>query len=165
MEIIDGETGEVIAQEKVEESYTREGRRVIGKEFPNPIPMEPPIGYVPYEPIHEQIRRMVLAEAHRQRQEEAGEELDNEEEADDFDVGDDFDPSTPYEENHEPTDPWPMSRAARELEQAIHERRSQGRIDLLRQELEALQNGQPWPPVKLDDKPPGGAGGETPPSV
>lgn len=102
MDIIDGETGEVVSPEEVAYAYTREGRKVIGKEYPNPTPMEPPIGYIPSRPLHEQIREMVLREIS-----EAADraDADTEEEANDFDVGDDFDPTSPYEIGFEPTAP------------------------------------------------------------
>lgn len=161
VEIVDGETGEVISMETVEYAYTREGRREIGKEYPSPIPMEPPIGYVPAKPIHEQIREMVMRELSAQA---ADQDMETMEEADDFDVGDDYDPSTPYEEVFEPTDPWPASRAVQVLEQRISERRNAGRIDSLKAELAALENGQPWPPASSSVMDSGGGGGAKPPS-
>lgn len=152
------EDGQPISQALVEFSYTRDGRHLIGTEFPNPVPVEAPISQAPYEDIWVTIRRMVLEQAAR----DAGgpEEFESEEEANDFEVGDDFDPSSPWEEVHEPTDPWPMSSAARQLEQAIAEKRNQGRISVLQDELDALQNGKPWPPVD----PAAGGGGAQPPS-
>lgn len=143
--------GVVVPAGLVEYAYTREGRKEVGKEFPNPVPMEAPIGQVPHEPIWEMIKRMVLEHARK----EAGgeEEMETEAEADDFQVGDDYDPSSPWEEHHEPTDPWPMSSAARQLEQAIAEKRNQGRIAVLQEELEALQQGKEWPPKPVESGP------------
>lgn len=141
------EDGEPVSAALVEYSYTRDGRRAIGVEFPNPVPVEAPLGSEPHEPIWETIKRMVLDGARRAKEESEEEEYETEEEANDFDVGDDFDPASPWEEHHEPTDPWPMSSAARQLEQAIHEKRSQGRIAILKEELEALQQGKEWPPA------------------
>lgn len=138
--------GELISQALVEYSYTREGRKVIGVEFPNPIPVEAPIPQTPYEDIWVTIRRMVLDQARVQAQ--GPEEFESEEEANDFEVGDDFDPASPWEEVHEPTDPWPMSSAARQLEQSIMEERNKGRITILQEELDALRTGKPWPPEK-----------------
>lgn len=138
--------GEPISQALLEYSYTREGRREIGVEFPNPIPVEAPISQQPYEDVWVTIRRIVLDQAAREASASNEEEMETEEEANDFDVGDDFDPASPWEEVHEPTDPWPMSSAARQLEQAIHEKRSQGRIAILKEELDALQQGKEWPP-------------------
>lgn len=101
--------GEVLSAETVAFSYTRQGRHEIGKEYPNPTPMEPPIGYVPSVPIYEQIRQMVRRELSQAAADEGFETM---EEADDFDVDDDFDPSTPYEEAFEPQSPWPPSSEA-----------------------------------------------------
>lgn len=166
-ELYDGDSrlttadGEPISQALLEYSYTREGRREIGVEFPNPIPVEAPISQAPYEDIWVTIRRMVLSQAQAEAMSDMNDQMESEEEANDFDVGDDYDPSSPWEEVHEPSDPWPMSTAARQLEQAINEKRSQGRIAILQEELEALQQGKPWPP----EAPAGGAGGQQPPSV
>lgn len=105
LEFTHPQTGEVYkGLELVEFAYTREGRRVFGQELPNPQPIDPPIGFVPEEPIADQIRRQVLR-ALAARDEE--EEFEDEEEADDFDVGDDYDPSSPWEEHFEPEGPWP----------------------------------------------------------
>lgn len=146
MEIVN-EDGEVIDQDTVEFSYTRKGRHELGKEYPDPRPMEAPLGQAPYEDIWVTIKRMVLDHAKMQAEKEGDEEFDSEDEANDFDVGDDFDPASPWEEHHEPTDPWPMSTAARELEQRIIEHRNKGRIDDLKLELQALQEGKEWPPA------------------
>lgn len=125
--------GEVLDADFVRFAYTREGRRSIGKEFPNPVPLEPPLGFVPQKPIHEQIRDMVVAQLSAQAA-EAGEETM--EEADDFDVGEDFDPHSPYELDFEPTEAWP------------------GRPDIIAAEeaaLDAAGGGGAQPP---GDKPP-----------
>lgn len=159
MDII-SEDGEIISPETVEYAYTRDGRKEIGKEYPNPVPLELPLGQQPYEDIWVTMKRMVLDHARQQLAMEQDDDLETEDEANDFEVGDDFDPASPWEESFEPTDPWPMSTAARELEQRIHEARSTGRIAELKQELEALQNGQPWPPIEPDR----GGGGAEPPS-
>lgn len=147
------EDGEPVSQALLEYSYTRDGRREIGVEFPNPIPVEAPISQQPYEDIWVTIRRMVLDHAAREAS-SGDDEMETEEEANDFDVGDDFDPASPWEEVHEPTDPWPMSAAARQLEQAIHEKRAQGRIAILKEELEALEQGKEWPPAPPPPPPP-----------
>lgn len=97
------ETGEVlVGMDVVRFAYTREGRRVVGLEFPNPTPVDPPLGFVPEEPLHEQIRRRVLNEL---RLQQLGDESDTPDEADDFDVGDDYDPNSPYE--LDAFDEWP----------------------------------------------------------
>lgn len=156
MDIVDRETGQVLSPEEVEFAYTREGRHKVGKEYPNPEPLAPPIGWVPQKPIHEQIRDMVLREISAAAESEG---METAEEADDFEVGDDYDPSTPYEEYFEPVDPWPASRAVAELESKIAEKRAGSRITALRAELEALENGRPWPP----EPPAAGGGGAQPP--
>lgn len=115
-EVIDRETGEVIPPDMIAFAYTREGRRAVGREFPNPTPVAPPIGFVPQKPIYEQIRDMVQNEMSRRAQDEEQESF---EEADDFEVGDDYDPSSPYEEQFEPEDPWPPRAAVADAEAAV----------------------------------------------
>jgi len=141
------EDGEIISKETVEFAYTRQGRHEIGKEYPNPTPIAPPIGFVPSDPVHEVIARMVMRGVAEQIARERGEDFESPEEADDFEVGDDFDPEAPYEHDFEPTQPWPASRAVEELTRAINEERNRSRIGALQAELEALQNGRPWPPA------------------
>lgn len=161
------EDGEPISQALVEWSYTREGRHQVGVEFPNPIPVEAPLQGQPHEPIWEMIKRMVLDHARREKEGTEEEEFETEEEANDFDTGDDYDPQSPWEEHHEPQDPWPMSSAARQLEQAIAEKRNAGRIAVLQEELEALQQGKEWPPAPPPApaaSPPGPTGGTNPAS-
>lgn len=96
--------GEVLTIDQVAFAYSRQGRKEIGREYPSPIPMEPPLGYVPSKPLFEQIRDMVQRELSSVA---LSQERESFEDADDFDVDDDFDPSTPYEELFEPTAPWP----------------------------------------------------------
>lgn len=68
----------------------------LGQEMPDPLPLEPPVGYQPRESLTEQIRRMVRSERLAVLAEEDGRETF--EESDDFDIPDDpVDPSTPYE--------------------------------------------------------------------
>lgn len=69
-------------------------------ELLNPVPMEPPLGYIKQPSLSEQIRDMVRSERLRQEAEGAG--FESFTDADDFDVGDDYDPSSPYEEIFEP---------------------------------------------------------------
>lgn len=71
-----------------------------GKEYPDPTPMAPPIGFIKQPTLAETMRQMILGEALKRHAREQGAETF--EEADDFDVGDDFDPSSPYEEVFEP---------------------------------------------------------------
>lgn len=70
----------------------------FGREKPNPIPLEPPVGYVKRPTIAETMRQMI-----RQASEEAKMAgAETEEEANDFDIDDEFDPTTPYEHDFEP---------------------------------------------------------------
>lgn len=107
--------GVVIDPEDVVFSYTREGRRVIGREYPNPIPMEPPLGFIPQVPLYEQMRDMIRRELSQAAQDQG---LETAEEADDFDVDDDYDPQSPFEHDFEPTAPWPAPAAVEAAEAA-----------------------------------------------
>lgn len=71
-----------------------------GKFWPNPIPLEPPIGYQAQPDLAEQIRSMVRSEQLRVAAEAAG--YGSMEDEDDFEVGDDWDPMSPYEYNFDP---------------------------------------------------------------
>lgn len=72
-----------------------------GAEVLDDTPIEPPIGYNPQVPLHLQIREMVRSA--RLAEEAAAAGMETFEEADDFDVDDDFDPSTPWENDFDPT--------------------------------------------------------------
>lgn len=77
-----------------------------GKEYPDPTPMAPPIGFIKQPTLAETMRQMIAGEALRRHARESGAETF--EEADDFEVGDDYDPTSPYEETFEPpTQPSP----------------------------------------------------------
>lgn len=154
-DIVDRETGQVMSQDDVEFAYTRQGRHEIGREFPNPMPLAPPIGFVPQPPIWEQIRAMVQRELSATA---GANDAETFEEADDFDVGDDFDPTTPYEEVFEPEHPWPPSKAAAAAEDEAVAARA--RVDRLRAELAEAEKDLPPadPPSKV--APPQGAGPE-----
>lgn len=88
----DPETGEQIHDE-------------LGREIPDPTPMQPPIGYNRQPSLAEQMRAMILSEKLAQEAAAAG--METFEEADDFDVGDDFDQErhSPYEANFDPMTP------------------------------------------------------------
>lgn len=79
-------------------------------EYPDPVPMAPPIGYKPEPDLGELIRSLV----HRELSKVAGaSELDTFEEAEDFDIEDDpLDPLTPYEKVFEPPPPQTALPAA-----------------------------------------------------
>lgn len=70
------------------------------REKPDPIPMQPPIGYKKSPSLSEQIRAMVRSE--QLARDLAAQGVETFEEADDFDIPDDpVDPSTPYEADFE----------------------------------------------------------------
>jgi len=72
-----------------------------GREMPRDIPMAPPLGYKPQDPLHKRIREMIIGERLAQEARERG--METFDESDDFDIGDDIDPTSPYEEHF---DPW-----------------------------------------------------------
>lgn len=77
------------------------GIGVDGKEYPDPVPMAPPVGYAAPPNIMDMIRSMVRSEALKRLADEQG--FDNFDEANDFDLPDDpIDPRTPYESDFEP---------------------------------------------------------------
>lgn len=70
------------------------------REKPDPLPMQPPIGYKKTPSLSEQIRDMIRSE--KLAQDLAAQGVETFEEADDFDIPDDpVDPSTPYEADFE----------------------------------------------------------------
>lgn len=81
-----------------------------GHEIPDPVPMQPPLGYVKQDSLAMQMRAMILSD--RLAREAAAAGAETFEEADDFDVGDDFDMEkhSPYEANFDPM--TPQERAA-----------------------------------------------------
>jgi hypothetical protein len=82
-----------------------------GREEVDPVPMSPPVGYVPEPSIMEMIRSMIRDERFRQNLE--NEEYETFEEADDFDIDDDpLDPLTEYERVFEPKKEPPASPPA-----------------------------------------------------
>lgn len=67
---------------------------VDGKEYPDPVPMSPPTGYVPPSDIMVMLEQLF----NRGRAVLEAAEIETEEEANDFDLPDDpLDPLTPYE--------------------------------------------------------------------
>jgi hypothetical protein len=72
-----------------------------GKEYPDPVPMAPPVGYRPPPTIMEMIQTMIRSEQLRTQLDAQG--FDTFEEAEDFDIEDDpLDPHTPYEAVFDP---------------------------------------------------------------
>lgn len=77
------------------------GIGVDGKEYPDPVPMAPPVGYNAPPDLMQLIRSMVRSEHLQRLADEQG--FDTYEESDDFEVEDDpLDPLTPYEKVFEP---------------------------------------------------------------
>jgi len=79
-----------------------------GAELPDPVPVAPPVGFVPELPLHLRIRQMVQDEYRRAAEDG---DVETEEEADDFFIPDEDDPregrfafvpASEYEENYEP---------------------------------------------------------------
>lgn len=68
-----------------------------GHELPNPVPMQPPVGYVKRPSIAQQMREMIQQVSY----EAAMSGQETEEEANDFDVDEDFEPSSPWEDEFE----------------------------------------------------------------
>lgn len=87
-----------------------------GREYNDPTPMAPPVGYkrqpTMVEIIRAQVRDALLAK------ELAAQGVETFEEADDFDVGDDYDPSSPWENDFDP----PIREVLQEAEKAVRER-------------------------------------------
>lgn len=71
-----------------------------GKEFPDPTPVAPPLGYVKQDSLAKKMREMIMSEQLKAAAREAG--VETFEEADDFNVGDDYDPTSPWEEEFDP---------------------------------------------------------------
>lgn len=72
-----------------------------GAEILDPVPMAPPVGYKKSRSMVEVVRDMLKSERLALEAAHAG--VESFEEADDFEVGDDFDPTSPYENDFEPT--------------------------------------------------------------
>lgn len=69
-----------------------------GREKPNPVPLQPPVGYKKQPTIAEQMRMMIKQASLEAAQ--AGAET--EEEANDFDVDEEYDPTSPWEHDFDP---------------------------------------------------------------
>lgn len=77
--------------------------RSDGREYPDPVPVQPPIGYRAEPTIAELIKMFVRRELSEQA---AAEDFETFEEAEDFDIEDDpADPLTPYEKVFDPAKP------------------------------------------------------------
>lgn len=83
----------------------------LGREIPDPRPMQPPIGYKKQPSMFELIREATAREVALYA---AGREPETFEEADDFDVDDDVDPHSPWENDFDP--PWSEVKQAIQAE-------------------------------------------------
>lgn len=79
----------------------------LGREIPDPRPMQPPIGYKKQPSMFELIREATAREVALYA---SNREPESFEEAEDFDVDDDYDPHSPWENEFDP--PWSEVRAA-----------------------------------------------------
>lgn len=79
-----------------------------GEEMPDPVPMQPPLGYIKQPSMIEHVRNMIRSEQLRQEALAAG--FESFEEADDFDVPDEIEPISAYEFERN-FDPAPDGRA------------------------------------------------------
>lgn len=80
-----------------------------GKEYPDPVPIAPPLDYAPPPDLMTMIKTMIFSERMKQLADQ--EDFDSIEEADDFDIEDDpADPLTPYERHFEPPPEPPAPR-------------------------------------------------------
>lgn len=104
--------GEAVEEYLVKPTFDEDGVQASsgigldGREYPDPVPMAPPVGYDAPPDIMQMIRSMVKSEQLRQRLEEEG--FETFEEADDFELEDDpLDALTPYEKIFEVPTPVP----------------------------------------------------------
>ena len=86
----------------------------IGRELPDPRPVQPPVGYKKQPSMFELIREATAREVALYA---ANREPETFEEADDFDVDDDIDPHSPWENEFDP--PW--SEVRRPIEEKRRE--------------------------------------------
>lgn len=105
----------------------------LGRELPDPTPLEPPLNYIKTPSLSEQIREMVRSEKLRMEAEAMG--FESFEDADDLEMDEDPDPGSPYEINFDPT---PL--------QELHRRRRQAAEDERRRSSEA-----PLPPEQNEN--------------
>lgn len=117
---------------KVEDPMPREPKKALdnhdvdGREFGDPTPLQPPLGYKRSLSLNEQIAQQVRL--HHIAALEAAMDEETDEEADDFEVGDDFEPSSKYENDHIPS--------IKELKQRALEINEEIRLHGLREQAE-----------------------------
>lgn len=125
-----------------------------GKEYPDPVPMEPPIGYNAPPDLMTMIKTMVHAEHFRRAVDEAGGETF--EEADDFEIDDDpLDPNTIYEKYFE---------AKAEADALKEEKRVKARNDVIAEAV-AKEKASLEARPKAEEPPPPKAGGPMPAAI
>lgn len=73
----------------------------LGREIPDPRPLQPPIGYKKQPSLFELVREATAREVALYA---ANREPETFEESDDFDIDDDIDPHSPWENDFDP--PW-----------------------------------------------------------
>lgn len=84
-----------VSVEEYEHKLASKSQTPLGGEVPDPVPLEPPVGYFKQPSMIERVRDMVRSEHLRIAAEAAGAETFDE--ADDFEVEDDPEPISAYE--------------------------------------------------------------------
>lgn len=98
MEVADKKTGE-ISEVLIHGGINDEGLEVVSN-----VPMAPPVGWKPQPSLLDIVREQVKASRLAQRQQELDEMSETIDQADDFDIEDDpADPTTPYENDRDPS--------------------------------------------------------------
>lgn len=87
-----------------------------GREYNDPTPMAPPIGYKRQPSMVEIVRAQIRDAMLAQQLAEQG--VETFEEADDFEIGDDYDPSSPWENDFDP----PIAEVLAEAQRSLDER-------------------------------------------
>lgn len=82
----------------------------LGREIPDPRPVQPPVGYKKQPSMFELIREATAREVALYA---ANREPESFEDSEDFDIGDDIDPSSPWENDFDP----PFSEVRRAIEE------------------------------------------------
>lgn len=133
-----------------------------GREYPDPTPMAPPIGFIKQPTLAETMRQMILSDNLKRAARESGAETF--EEADDFEVGDDYDPSSPYEEQFEPPAEINPEEQYTPLAKAIAK---EIRSSFQEEQPSAGSPPESSPPPQAPQTPPGAApaGGGAPPAA
>lgn len=114
-----------------------------GREYLDPVPLEPPLGYRRQVSLADQIRQQVRLE--RLRAWEAEFEAETEEEADDFEVEDEFEPMSPHENDYVPTIAQ-LKEQAREINERIRMEHKRRAVEEYKKEKAKLEGGEPSPP-------------------